>query len=493
MKKTHTTLGLLVILMTQCLIVTSCADSPVNAVKSEKLPPIFPDYVGVTIPAEIAPLQFNLSEPCDVLDVVVKGSKGGRIHSNAQYTKFDLNEWHNLTEKNKGGQIIFTVSVKANGHWTQYKDFAVNVSTDHLGAWGLTYRLIPPGYEVYGKMGLYQRDLRTFEQTAIIENTAVPGACVNCHTSNRTDPTNYTFHVRGDHGATVICQNGQRQMLEPKNKELGGSMVYPYWHPSAKFVAYSTNKTHQSFHAVASKRVEVFDQASDIIIFNPATNEIIRNAAVMTKDHYENYPVFSPDGRTLYFVSSKAWDIPANYKKIQYNLCKIAFNPTTGHTIGQVDTILNARKMGLSANHPRPSYDGKYLLFTMSHYGCFPIWHKEADQWLLNLSTGKTRALTEINSDDTDSYHNWSANSRWIVFTSRRLNGYYTTLYIAHVNANGTMDKPFLLPQQNPQEYYDKTVYSFNTPDFILRPINTDQRATANAILSSERTPTKLK
>ena len=161
--------------------------------------------------------------------------------------------------------------------------------------------------------------------------------------------------------------------------------------------------------------------------------------------------------------------------------------------MGPVDTLFNARKLGKSANHPRPSYDGRFLLFTMSDYGCFPIWHREADQWLLDLRTGKARPLDEINSRGTDSYHNWSSNSHWIVFTSRRGNGYYTTLYMAHVNADGTMGKPFLLPQRNPWKNYDETLNSINTPDFTHRPVKLNARAATKAIASEQRQETTVR
>lgn len=469
-----------------------CADHPENVIKINRLPEIFPDYAGVTIPAEIAPLNFNWSGDCQAMDIVVRGSKGGVIHTGGDHVDFDVDKWHELTLLNKGGKLVFTVTVEKDGKWRQYKNFSVIVSADALGDWGLTYRLVPPGYEVFGKMGLYQRDLSNFDQTPIIENTAVPGACFNCHVSNRTNPDQFTFHIRGAHGATLIQQYGKFQLLKAKNGSLHGSMVYPYWHPEGKFIAYSTNQTHQSFYAVRSRRIEVFDQSSDILIYRPDTRQIILNPVVMTKDHYENYPVFSADGRTLYFVSSQAWDIPAHYKNIKYNLCKVGFDPMTGKTTGKVDTVFNARAMNKSANHPRPSYDGKFLLFTMSDYGCFPVWHKEADQWLLDLRTGKARPLTEINSSNTDSYHNWSANSHWIVFTSRRGNGYYTTLYLAHVNADGTMGKPFLLPQRNPWKYYDETVNSFNTPDFTSCPVKMNERDVANGLVSGKRIPTTI-
>ncbi len=471
----------------------SCTSSPVDPTLVQQLPPIFPDYAGVTIPAEIAPLNFNCYGDCEVMDVVVRGEKGGELHANGQYADFDVEEWHQLTQQNKGATLTFTVCVRKDGTWTQYSDFTVDVSDDALGEWGLTYRRIPPGYEVYGRMGLYQRDLSNFNEQAILENTAVPGACLNCHVSDRTHPNRMTFHVRGDHGATLIQRDGVMELLKAKNDSLGGSMVYPYWHPSGRFVAYSTNKTNQSFHAVAGERIEVFDHASDVLVYTPDTHEILFDSIVATKDHYENYPVFSPDGKTLYFCAAAAKEIPAGYKEIQYNLCKIGFDAEKGTFVGEVDTIFHARQMGKSANHPRPSYDGRFLLFTMSDYGCFPIWHKEADQWLLDLQTGEARPLDEVNSDDTDSYHNWSENSRWIVFTSRRGNGYYTTLYLSHVDKNGKMTKPFLLPQRNPWKYYDETLDSFNTPDFTSEPVVLDARAAARGILSDQRVETKIR
>ena len=365
---------------------------PTNPIQANQLPKIYPDYIGVTVPATIAPLNFNV-EDIDVesVNVVVEGSKIGELQSEGDYANFDIDEWHHLLAQNRGGDLKVTVYVEKKGNWTQYKDFDIHVSPYALDDWGVTYRRIAPGYEVYGKLGIYQRNLSNFEETAILENTAAPGACLNCHTANRTNPDQFTFHVRGDHGATLVSQNGKREWLKAKNDSLKGSMVYPYWHPSGKYCAYSTNTTHQSFHAVKDERIEVFDQASDVFVYEPATHELILDSLLMTKDHYETYPVFSPDGKTLYFCSSTAEPIPSGYKDIKYNICKIGFDAATGKFGNQVDTIFNARELGKSATHPRPSYDGRYIMFTMSDYGCFPIWHKEADNWLLDLKTGQAK------------------------------------------------------------------------------------------------------
>ena len=336
---------------------------PTNPIQANQLPKIYPDYIGVTVPATIAPLNFNVEDiDAESVNVVVEGSKIGELQSEGDYANFDIDEWHHLLAQNRGGDLKVTVYVEKKGNWTQYKDFDIHVSPYALDDWGVTYRRIAPGYEVYGKLGIYQRNLSNFEETAILENTAAPGACLNCHTANRTNPDQFTFHVRGDHGATLVSQNGKREWLKAKNDSLKGSMVYPYWHPSGKYCAYSTNTTHQSFHAVKDERIEVFDQASDVFVYQPSPHELILDSLLMTKDHYETYPVFSPDGKTLYFCSSTAEPIPSGYKNIKYNICKIGFDAATGKFGNQVDTIFNARELGKSATHPRPSYDGRYIM-----------------------------------------------------------------------------------------------------------------------------------
>lgn len=474
------------------LLISSCNQPATDAEKVSGMPAIFPDYTEVTIPSDIAPMNFNpISADAEAIDVVVKGKKGGEIHVYGDLAQFPIDEWHALTLANKGADLTFTVCIKRNGKWLQYDDFKMYVSNDETGEWGLTYRLIPPGYEVYGHMGLYQRCLSDFTETAIFDNSNVPGACVNCHTTNRTNPAQYTFHVRGEHGATVIGTEAGQEILKASSDTLGGSMVYPYWHPSGKYCAFSTNQTRQTFHTAKDERIEVFDHSSDIFVYEPSTHEMLLDSIIMTKDHFETYPVFSPDGKQLYFCSSVAQSIPDHYKDIKYDLCRIAFNADNGTYGSQVDTLFSASSKGKSLTFPRPSYDGRYLMFTLSDYGCFPIWHKEADLWLLDLKTNEARAISEVNSGDTESFHNWSTNSRWFVFSSRRGGGLYTRLYLSSIDENGRCTKPFLLPQENPWEYYDELIYSYNAPDFALKSLDINQHETAKKIVSDERVATK--
>ena len=471
-----------------------CGGSPENPAKVEQQPTIYPDYIGVTIPVGIAPLNFNvIGEDIDLVDAQVAGSKGGSLHTNGEWADFDIDEWHQLTEQNKGGELTVSVCVRKDGKWLQYRDFKIFVSPYDLDEWGVTYRRITPGYEVYSHMGLYQRDLSNFKETAILDNTQVPGQCLNCHMSNRTDPSRFVFHVRGNHGATMIQIDGKREWLKAKNDLLGGSMVYPYWHPSGKYCAFSTNQTRQGFHSAHRNRIEVFDQSSDVFVYNPATREVLTDSLLQTKDWSENSPVFSPDGKTLYFMTCKQQEYPAHYQDEKYNLCKIAFDPETGSYGDHVDTLFNAVAMGKSLTWPRPSYDGKYILFTLMDYGYFSIWHEESEQWLLDLQTGEARPLDEVNSPRADSYHNWNVNSHWIVFTSRRDDGLFSRLYFASVDDKGHFTKPCMMPQRHPKEYYDRGFYSFNTPDFTKRKVEFDARMAAYEILGDKRVKTKVR
>ncbi len=156
-----------------------------------------------------------------------------------------------------------------------------------------------------------------------------------------------------------------------------------------------------------------------------------------------------------------------------------------------VETIIDAATMGKSISYPRPSYDGRFVVFTMSDFGTFSIWHHEADLWILDLATGESRPLTELNSDDTESYHSFSSNSRWMVFSSRRDDGQFTRPYFSHIAADGTVGKPFMLPQRDPMKFYAERFLSYNVPEFVTGPVRFNSVKARKLIHSKSRTPFK--
>ncbi|MDR1645646.1 MAG: hypothetical protein LBS05_07490 [Tannerellaceae bacterium] len=469
------------------LVAVACREEVAPSESKDEWPTLFPDYTDVTIPASIAPLNFRVEGVYDAVDVVVEGSRQGRIHLQRKRATMAIppDRWNRLLEENKGSDLNVTVAVKQAGRWIRYRSFPIHVSDAPID-YGLAYRLIPPGYEVYGKMGIYQRQLSDFSQNALIENTLLPGNCVNCHSFRMGDPGLMSLHIRGAYGATLLLSEGQLHLYNTKTDRTISNCVYPYWHPSGRYIAYSVNETRQVFHEHKDKRVEVVDARSDIMVYNLESNELFTCPQLTSADAFETFPAFSPDGRTLYFCSAEARPVPNEYNQIRYNLCRIAFDPESGTFGSDVDTLVATSGMERSVSFPRPSYDGKYLMYTLADYGNFSIWHKEADLWLLDLATGHSRELDEVNSSDVESYHSWSSNSRWFVFSSRRMDGLYTRPYIASIDEAGRVGKPFLLPQKDPA-YYESSLYSFNIPEFVAGPVHLNVREIEKKALSGER------
>ena len=447
----------MIVIWLSSLLLAACSSSVTDPEMVGTYPEIYPDYIGVTIPVNIAPMDFDLpGDNYDRVDVLVKGCEGKEIHVKGKDILFPENEWHRLLAANEGDSIVVTVSIQQNGKWKQFRPFPMFVSPYRMD-YGVVYRKIAPGY------------------------------CLNCHSFNRTNPDFLSIHFRGSHGATLMQVNGKNELLNTKTDSTLSACVYPYWHPTGKYIAYSVNNTRQGFHAVKDERIEVLDFESDVLVYKPDTHELLLSPLLQKKESFETFPAFSPDGRTLYFCSAESKEIPAHYKDIRYNLCKIAFDPDNGMFGEKIDTLVNAEKMKKSISFPRPSYDGKYLMFTLSDYGNFSIWHKEADLWILDLRDGSLRELKEVNSVDTESFHNWSANSHWFVFSSRRDDGLYTRLYFACIDDKGRISKPFMLPQEHPFSYYDNLIYSYNVPDFVNRPIELEHKSLGERLLSSER------
>ena len=485
-----------------CLLFSACTETVSDAKQEAVQPQIYPDYIGVTIPVNIAPLCFNMADETVLrIDAVVTDRHGHSLHSQGEESvDFDIDDWHELLAQNRGDSLSVTVSAKYDDGWHTYSPFSIFVSPDSID-YGICYRLIAPGYEVWSKMGIYERDLSSFDERALIENTQFEG-CVNCHSFNRGNPADMSLHIRGPHGATLLRRDyGPVTAYNTKTPETLGLCVYPYWHPSGRYIAYSTNTTRQLFHSSDPNRIEVFDEASDIQVYDVEKNELLLSPLLKQDSIYETYPVFSSDGRSLYFCAARnhgdrLLDSDQNQEpvpviplidSIRYSLCRIDFDPETGHFGDRIDTIVDAESQHKSVSFPRPSYDGRFLCYTLSDYGQFSIWHHEADLWLFNLQTGVSCPLTAANSDDTESFHNWSTNSRWLVLSSRRDDGLYTRPYFCHVDANGVATKPFMLPQRNPRRFYRDRFLSFNVPDFITGPTRFDSRQASRVINDESR------
>jgi dipeptidyl aminopeptidase/acylaminoacyl peptidase len=228
------------------------------------------------------------------------------------------------------------------------------------------------------------------------------------------------------------------------------------------------NITNEVVHTRNRNVVEVVDEASDVVVYDVNAHEIVTSDVLSSEESFETFPTFSPDGRSLFFCSAEAVEpMPAKFREAKYSLCRVDFNPEDCLFGTKVDTLYNARMEGRSVSFPRISPDGRFLVFALSEYGNFSIWHKDADLYSVDLKTGEISSMEALNSDDVESYHSWSGNSRWLVFSSRRDDGLYTKPYFSYIDEEGKAHKPFLLPQKNPRKYYDSQMYAYNIPEFV--------------------------
>ena len=150
----------------------SCSGGMKKAdVTSPDKPDIYPDYKDVTVPSDIAPLNFRPAAG-SVTEGMVSVSGSGIelvVPLEEQGFCFPESKWHKILEANKGKNITLNVQLKENGKWISYAPFNINIAEEEIDS-HIAYRLIPPGYETWNDMGIYQRELSSFSQKPIIEN-----------------------------------------------------------------------------------------------------------------------------------------------------------------------------------------------------------------------------------------------------------------------------------------------------------------------------------
>ena len=471
------------------------ATVPSSFTDAGKAPMIYPDYCDVTVPVNIAPLTFEWDGAgCD--EMVARFKCGDKeMVCGGEKVQPDMDDWRQLLSQTAGQALEVEVFVCQADQWSRYKPFKIYVSPDSIDSY-ISYRLISPSYVTYEELTLNQRCLENYDEQVMVDNmlcgTEVNGQCVNCHNYQQWNPNRMQFHARQFHGGTVINYDGKLRKINMRNDSIISAGVYPAWHPWLPLIVYSTNHTSQSFHTRNLNKIEVFDSASDLIAYDVEKNEVTNIENDTTE--FEVFPCWAPDGKAIYYCSahfefrdtvSHEAEVIQRAKEIRYNIYRKSFNPDT-YEFGPRELVFAADSLDKSATLPRVSPDGRFLMFTLGNYGVFHIWHHEADLWLLPLSgEGRIRPLDEINSPDTESYHSWSSNGRWVIFSSRRNDGGYTRPFIAHIDADGKGSKPFELPQADP-DYHRQFMKSYNIPEFMRGRVEVTPQEFASVLKGSD-------
>ncbi len=448
------------------ILLISCKSEPKEIKQIDCFPEIYPDYKEVSIPPNIAPLNFLVRDSCKSVYVVASCSdKQIKVSCNNNQVSFEIDDWKKLISAAVDSDIKITVyEEKSDEIFYQYKSFDIHVESDSIDSY-LTYRLIEPDYEVYSRLKIEQRNLENFETKDICNDKITNNSCMNCHTFANNNPAVSLFYVRGENGGAIFNRNGVLRKLNIKTDGMASSSVYGHLSNDGRYFVFSTNIIIPGFHSEPGKRMEVFDTKSDIYVADFETNKIISSPLLCDTSRAETFPCFSADGRKIFYCSAPILkDNVNNIQNVHYDLISIDFQD--GKIGNHTDTIVKstAGESPVSVCLPTVSPDGKYLIYTESDYGTFPIWHREAELRMIDLQTMTTDSLKAVNSKNSDTYHTFSSNSRWVVFASKRDDGLYGKPYFFHIDSNGNTTKPFALPQKYP-DFYDNCLKSFNIPE----------------------------
>ena len=454
-----------------------CPDSIEALPQTGRAAKIHPDYAGVVAPPNIAPLNFVVQEEGQSYYVRLagEGREAIEIASRSGRILIPQRPWRELLQANAGREIHIDICVQADdGAWTRFEPITNRIAAEPIDD-VLVYRKLHPGAGAWGRIGIYQRDLRSFRESLVLDNRYFANGCVNCHTLCNNRPDTMLLSARSsEYGSSaLLIQDGDVQ-------KIGTKFTYTSWHPSGKVAAYSVNAVSQFFHSSGHEVRDVVDLDSHLSYYLVDTGVTKTAPDIARKDRLETYPTFSPDGRYLYFCSAPlTWSqrnvIPKDYDRIKYDLMRIAYDVEQDQW-GPLETVLTAEETGRSVLLPRISPDGRWLVFCMCDYGCFPVYRADSDLHIIDLEaaaqTGRYeyRPLAAANSDQSESWHSWSSNSRWLAFSSKRGSAPFTRTYLAYVDAEGNAHKPILLPQKDPT-HYDSCLLTYSVPELATEPI----------------------
>lgn len=462
-----------------------------NHVVSEHPVHIHPDYSGIIIPPNIAPLNFRVEETAHRYYVIIHGDNGEDIiiYSRKASVIIPPRAWKKLLEANRGQQVCFDIYTKAPlGRWTRYDTIANTIASEEIDGY-LAYRKIPICVE-WDSMGIYQRDLSNFNETTILHNSTYGFGCGNCHSFRNNDPDYMAMQIRlPELGSPMLMvHDGQLNAINTKTAVTPGNCGFTAWHPNGRIIAFTLNKFSMLRHTSQLEVRDVFDNSADLALYLIDSQQVISTSAITQSDQLETFPEWSPDGEYLYFCSSPQVE-REHHRQVLCNLMRIRFD-SQSRKWGQLETVVTADAVGGSITQPRFSPDGRYIIMSVSDYSDFPIHQANSNLYMLEVASGLCSKMP-ISSERNDSWHGFSSNGRWVVFNSKRMNGRYSRLYFSYFDGSGAASKPFVLPQKYPS-FYDSYTMTYNIPELIIKPIKTTQGQFSESIINYTKSSAEI-
>ena len=190
-------------------------------------------------------------------------------------------------------------------------------------------------------------------------------------------------------------------------------------------------------------------------------------------EYVQSNPVWSPDGKYIVFARAKAYQLKSKEandkllldeedcaeflregKSFQFDLYRIPYNDGRG---GQAEPLIGASKNGRSNFFAKYSPDGKWIIFCQAK--SYMLLQPDSELFIVPAAGGEARRL-RCNTARMNSWHSWSPNSRWLVFSSKA-NSPYTQLFLTHIDEQGESTPPILL------DHLTEPDRAANIPEFV--------------------------
>lgn len=304
--------------------------------------------------------------------------------------------------------------------------------------------------------------------------------CTNCH-SFSADGKTLGMDLdgpKGDKGAYIIAPVAKQMVIEQKHVISWNSFPdKPKDHktigflsqisPDGQFAVTTLNERVFVSNFWDYKFLQVFYPTRGILgYYRRATGEIKALPGADDPRYVHCDPAWGPDGAYLIFARAEAVDPyppgrprptsanDAAETPVQYDLYRLPFNDGLG---GRPEPVEGASRNGMSNNFPKVSPDGKWIVFVQCRNG--QLLRPDSKLWIVPASGGTPR-LMRCNTSRMNSWHSFSPNSRWLVFSSKA-NTPYTEMFLTHIDEQGNDSPPILIPHSTAANR------AVNLPEFV--------------------------
>lgn len=364
---------------------------------------------------------------------------------------------------------------------------AVNFTTslDPVGA-SVFYRQVPLPFSADSLRRMRWRlgDIASYDPPPVVMKN-IP-VCASCHVFS-ADGKKFSMEMNyGNDGGAQFIAPVQRQVrltrddfmswndyprpgVLPKSRGLFGKMS-----PSGKYIVASVNEISLALITNEPGFSQVFFPTYGILAWYSAAEGGIRSLPGADDFEYVHAnPNWSPDDSYIVFarapkknevheditrVAPRVVDAGIhalnNRYNIQFDLYRIPFKHGRG---GVAEPVRGAAGNRMSNYFPRVSPDGKWIVFTQSRTGI--MLQPDSRLFIVAAEGGRAREMT-CNRELFNSWHSWSPNSRWLLFSSK-VNTPFTEIFVTHVDENGNDSPPVLL-----QRFSDSQLAA-NVPEFV--------------------------